>query len=89
MALTGINVPGATPLSDEDLQGLRVPSVTTHGELNEVEAANIIRGQLYTPPNGETGVYHRPRRGRQQRLRTPTRLCNLQDLNSASSRTSN
>jgi Fic-DOC domain mobile mystery protein B len=45
MALTGINAPGATPLSDEDLQGLRIPSVTTHGELNEVEAANIIRGQ--------------------------------------------
>ena len=45
MALTGINAPGATPLSDEDLQGLRISSVTTHVELNEVEAANIIRGQ--------------------------------------------
>jgi Fic-DOC domain mobile mystery protein B len=45
MALTEINAPGATPLSDEDLQGLRIPSVTTHGELNEAEAANIIRGQ--------------------------------------------
>jgi Fic-DOC domain mobile mystery protein B len=45
MALTGAHAPGATPLSDEDLQGLRIPSVKTHGELNEVEAANIIRGQ--------------------------------------------
>jgi Fic-DOC domain mobile mystery protein B len=45
MALTGAHAPGATPLSDEDLEGLRVPSVKTHGELNEVEAANIIRGQ--------------------------------------------
>ena len=45
MALTGAHAPGATPLSNEDLEGLRIPSVTTHGELNQVEAANIIRGQ--------------------------------------------
>ena len=45
MALTGAHAPGATPLSEEDLEGLRIPSVTTHGELNAVEAANIIRGQ--------------------------------------------
>jgi fido (protein-threonine AMPylation protein) len=45
MALTGAHARGATPLSPEDLQGLRIPSVKTHGELNEVEAANIIRGQ--------------------------------------------
>jgi Fic-DOC domain mobile mystery protein B len=45
MALTGAHAPGATPLTAEDLQGLKIPSVKTHGELNEVEAANIIRGQ--------------------------------------------
>jgi Fic-DOC domain mobile mystery protein B len=45
MALTGAYAPGATPLSDEDLEGLRITSVKTHGELNELEAANIIRGQ--------------------------------------------
>jgi Fic-DOC domain mobile mystery protein B len=45
MALTGAHAPGATPLSEEDLEGLRIPSVKAHGELNEVEAANIIRGQ--------------------------------------------
>jgi Fic-DOC domain mobile mystery protein B len=45
MALTGAHAPGATPLTDEDLQGLKIPFVRTHGELNEVEAANIIRGQ--------------------------------------------
>jgi Fic-DOC domain mobile mystery protein B len=45
MALTGAHAPGATPLSDEDLRGLRIPSVRTHAELNEAEAANIIRGQ--------------------------------------------
>jgi fido (protein-threonine AMPylation protein) len=45
MALTGAHAPGATPLSAEDLESLRIPSVKTHGELNQVEAANIIRGQ--------------------------------------------
>jgi Fic-DOC domain mobile mystery protein B len=45
MALAGAHAPGATPLSDDDLQGLRIPSVKTHADLNEVEAANIIRGQ--------------------------------------------
>jgi Fic-DOC domain mobile mystery protein B len=45
MALTGAHAPGATPLTEGDLQGLKIPSVKTHGELNEVEAANIIRGQ--------------------------------------------
>ena len=45
MALTGAHAPGATPLTKEDLEGLRIPSVKTHGELNEVEAANIVRGQ--------------------------------------------
>ena len=45
MALTGAHAPGATPLTEEDLTGLLIPSVTTHGELNAVEAANIIRGQ--------------------------------------------
>ena len=45
MALTGAHAPGATPLTEEDLQGLKIPSVTTQGQINEVEAANIIRGQ--------------------------------------------
>lgn len=45
MALTGAHAPGATPLTDEDLQGLRIPSVRTHGDLNQAEAANIVRGQ--------------------------------------------
>lgn len=45
MALTGAHAPGATPLSEEDIRGLRTESITTQGELNEAEAANIIRGQ--------------------------------------------
>jgi Fic-DOC domain mobile mystery protein B len=42
--LTGAHAPGATPLTAEDIAGLKVSSVTTHGELNEAEANNIIKG---------------------------------------------
>jgi hypothetical protein len=45
MALTGAHVPGATPLTEEDIRGLRLANITTQGELNEAEAQNILRGQ--------------------------------------------
>jgi Fic-DOC domain mobile mystery protein B len=44
VALTGAHARGATPLRDEDIKGLR-HAVTTFGELNELEAANIVQGQ--------------------------------------------
>lgn len=45
MALTGAHAPGATPLSEEDILGLKIATITTQGELNEAEADNILRGQ--------------------------------------------
>ncbi len=45
MALIGAHAPGATPLSEEDVEGLKIPAITHHGALNEAEAANIIGGQ--------------------------------------------
>ena len=45
MALTGAHAPGVTPLSEEDIAGLKLANITTQGELNEAEAENIIRGQ--------------------------------------------
>ena len=45
MALTGAHAPGATPLSEEDIAGLKLANITTQGDLNEAEAENIIRGQ--------------------------------------------
>jgi fido (protein-threonine AMPylation protein) len=45
MALTGAHVPGATPLTEQDIRGLKLASITTQGELNEAEAQNILRGQ--------------------------------------------
>ena len=40
MALTGAHAPGATPLSEEDIAGLKLANITTQGELNEAEAGN-------------------------------------------------
>ena len=45
MALTGAHAPGATPLGEEDIAGLKLANITMQGELNEAEAENIIRGQ--------------------------------------------
>lgn len=38
---------GATPLSPDDLLGLKLPHIQTRAQLNEVEAANILQGQLW------------------------------------------
>jgi Fic-DOC domain mobile mystery protein B len=43
--LTGAHAPAATPLTAEDLEGLKILSVTTREDLNEAEANNIVKGQ--------------------------------------------
>lgn len=35
---------GATPLTPDELQGLKATNITSRGELNELESANIIDG---------------------------------------------
>ena len=35
---------GATPLTAEDIEGLKLPHVTTRGQLDEVEQANVAQG---------------------------------------------
>jgi hypothetical protein len=37
------------PLTEEDIRGLKLASITTQGELNEAEAQNILRGQEWAP----------------------------------------
>jgi fido (protein-threonine AMPylation protein) len=59
VALTAAHAPGATPLSKEDLEGLRIASVRTHGELNEVEAANIIGGQEWALRTRSARLHYR------------------------------
>ena len=46
MALTDAHAPGATPLTAEQLNGLKLP-LTTHGELNAAEQENILRARLW------------------------------------------
>jgi Fic-DOC domain mobile mystery protein B len=47
MALTDPHAPGATPLTVDQLKGLRNPFITTHAELNRAEQANIIRARVW------------------------------------------
>lgn len=46
MALTDPHAPGATPLTQEQLRGLKLP-ITMHGELNAAEQENILRARLW------------------------------------------
>jgi Fic-DOC domain mobile mystery protein B len=46
VALTEPHAPGATPLTLEQLAGLKLP-ITTHGELNAAEQQNILRARLW------------------------------------------
>ena len=39
---------GATPLDPDEMQGLKFPHVTTRGELDELEQANIEQGLAWT-----------------------------------------
>lgn len=39
--------PGATPLDPDEIAGLKFKHVTTHGELNHLEQANIEHGLLW------------------------------------------
>ena len=50
MALTGAHAPGATPLTEEDIRGLKLASIATQGELNEAEAQNIAGLNLKCQP---------------------------------------
>jgi len=55
MALTDPHAPDATPLRPEELKGLK-HAVTTHRELNGLEAANIVQGQEWALRARRTSV---------------------------------
>jgi Fic-DOC domain mobile mystery protein B len=38
---------GATPLTDDDVRGLKLSWISTQAELNQAEAENILRGRLW------------------------------------------
>ena len=47
MTHLGVQPPGATPLSGDDLAGLKLSWVTTQGDLNRAEADNILQGRSW------------------------------------------
>ena len=47
MSLLNDEPKGATPLSPDDLAGLKLPHIQTREQLNDVEAANILQGQSW------------------------------------------
>ena len=47
MDLTQPHARDATPLTPEQLRGLRNPFIRTHGELNRAEQANIVRARTW------------------------------------------
>ncbi|MFA9190576.1 mobile mystery protein B [Flavobacterium sp. FZUC8N2.13] len=48
MGLTIAYIDGQTPLSDEEKEGLRIPSITTREELDEFEQLNIEKAIQWT-----------------------------------------
>lgn len=47
---------GATPLDPDELEGLRQKHITTRGELNELEQANIEAGLLWLAGRRQTAI---------------------------------
>lgn len=47
MALIGLIIPGETPLTAEDLQGLKLPLVNNRAQLSAVEGPNILSGKQW------------------------------------------
>lgn len=45
--ITNENVEGATPLDPDELAGLKFKHITTRGQLDELEQANIVKGLLW------------------------------------------
>ncbi|MBL0710171.1 MAG: mobile mystery protein B [Colwellia sp.] len=49
--ITNENVEGATPLDPDELEGLKFKHITTRGQLDELEQANIVTGLLWLKKN--------------------------------------
>lgn len=51
---------GQTPLDEEEKNGLRIPTITTHGELDEFEQKNIEEASLSSMCNTILSMSHPP-----------------------------
>jgi Fic-DOC domain mobile mystery protein B len=55
MSIEDYNDDGVTPLNDEEARGL-IPDLTTRGQLNEWEQANIVRAALWAETGNRQSV---------------------------------
>ena len=49
--ITNENIDGATPLDHDESAGLKFKHITTRGQLDELEQANIVKGLLWLKKN--------------------------------------
>lgn len=54
--ITNETVEGATPLEPDELAGLKFKHLTTRGELDELEQANIVQGMLWLKKNNRQEI---------------------------------
>ncbi len=50
------NVDGATPLDPDELAGLKFKHITSRGQLNELEQANIVQGLMWLKKNRQDNL---------------------------------
>lgn len=53
LMITNDGIEGATPLEPEELSGLKFKHITTRGQLDELEQANIVSGLLWIKKNSK------------------------------------
>jgi Fic-DOC domain mobile mystery protein B len=58
VALTGQSAAGETPLTEEDLRGLKLPFVRTREQLSEVEGSNIVVGKQWALSSTHSRLPH-------------------------------
>lgn len=54
--ITNDNVDGSTPLDHDELAGLKFKHITTRGQLDELEQANIVQGMLWTKKHSQGDI---------------------------------
>ena len=54
--ITNENIEGATPLDPDEMAGLKLKHITTRGELDELEQANIVQGMLWIKKHNRQNI---------------------------------
>jgi len=54
--ITNDNLDGSTPLDPDELAGLKFKHITTRGQLDELEQANIVQGMLWIKKHSQDDI---------------------------------